>query len=90
MEDKLYEIYENFVEQLIDKGWKGQRYGWKEIQRAEALEGGWALFQLDNGFNLQFIFEGNGQEQAKLQYWFGKDGEIVDVESLEQLLELVN
>ena len=88
MEDKLYEIYENFVEQLIDKGWKGLRYGWKEIQRAEALEGGWALFQLDNGFNLQFIFEGNGQT-PKLQYWFGEDGKMIEVESLEQLLQLL-
>lgn len=90
MEDKLYEIYENFVEQLIDKGWNGQRYGWKETQRSEALEGGWAFFQLDNGFNLKLTYEGNGQEQAMLQYWFSENGKVLEVQSLEQLLELLN
>ena len=90
MEDKLYEIYEMFLELLIDKGWNGQNYGWKETQRAEALEGGWAHFRYDNGFNLRFTYEGNGQEHARLQYWFDEIGELVEVESLGQLLQLVN
>ncbi len=88
-EERLYEIYETFVDLLIEGGWKGQPYGWRESQRHEATEGGWAYFQLDNGFNMKLTYVGNGQEVAMLQYWFTEVGEMISVDSLEQLLELL-
>lgn len=91
MEEKLCQIYDDFVDQVIYKGWKGKTYGCKETVRSEVAEGGWSHFQLDNGFNVKLTYEGNGQTNATLQYWFDNNPEmVVNVESLEQLLELIN
>jgi len=89
MEDKLYEIYDSFVDQLLVNGWKGQHYGWNEAVRGELDGGGWEHFQLDNGFNLKLTCKGKGQKETKLQYWFTEKDEVVEVKSLEQLLQLM-
>ena len=90
MADKLYEIYETFADQLAQNGWNGQIYGWKETVRAEALEGGWSLFELDNGFKMKLTDAAQIHKEATLQYWFENNAEmVVNVKSLEQLLKLI-
>lgn len=91
MADELYKIYETFTEQLVTSGWKGEVYGWQETARTEVAEGGWALFELDNGFRLGLNEPGEeSQEEATLQYWFEDKENAVKVESLEQLLLLLD
>ena len=91
MADKLYEIYEKFTEQVVYQGWKGVFYGYMETVRSEVEKGGWALFELDNGFRLGLNEPGEGSDEAPcLQYWFGNENITpVIVDSLEQLLQLL-
>lgn len=90
--DRLYEIFETFTDQLIDYGWKGVRYGWKDTERWESGKGGWCLFELDNGFKLRLEdpedFGENEENKGSLYYWFEGE-EPVEVESLDQLLDLL-
>lgn len=91
--DKLYEIFETFTDQLIDYGWKGVRYGWKDTERWENGKGGWCLFELDNGFKLRLedpeeSENESGDKKVSLCYWF-EGGEPIEVDSLDQLLDLL-
>ena len=95
--DELYQIYEEFTEQIINQGWKGKHFGWTETVRCEVDKDSWSLFELDNGFCLG-LREPNEQsnEPPVLEYWFEnesdeeEDEKAVAVHSLEQLLELLN
>lgn len=92
MAEKFCEIYDKFTEQVIYQGWKGVFYGYTETVRCEVETGGWALFELDNGFRLG-LNEPNeiSNEKPCLQYWFDNDKITpVSVNSLEQLLLLLD
>ena len=92
--DQMFEIYERFTEEIVNKGWKGEFLSWAEIVRSEVTEGTWYLFELDNGFAIEFMepIEG-GEGEPFLKYWpegRDEDQDGIIVESLEQLLELLN
>ena len=88
--DKLYEIYNTFIEQLVNCGWKGKFYGWKESVQYEIYKGSSALFEFGNGFRLEFKEPSeNCAEDVTLRYWFENDQTVVEVKNLEQLLALL-
>ena len=91
MEEKLSAIYESFADLLIEKGWKGKLYGWKESSRYEVVGTGWSQFELDNGFKMKisYLYPEEEPQSVILQYWFSHKPERVDVESLEQLMLLL-
>ena len=92
--DQMYEIYERFTEEIVDNGWKGENLSWTEIVRSEVNVGTWYLFEIDNGFALEFIEPIDGSEEEPfLKYWpegSNEDEDGIIVQSLEQLLELLN
>ena len=84
--EELYLIYEAFTEKLVDKGWQGRYYNWKEVIESEVGEGTSMSFQYGNGLNVYFEEKENGE--AKLIYWFEDPKSAVEVTTLEQLLEI--
>ena len=86
--DELYLIYETFTEQLVNNGWQERFCSWKEVVESEVNVGTCMSFHYENGFNLKFEEKENGE--AKLIYWFDNSVSIVEVTSLEQLLEVQN
>ena len=88
--DELYLIYEAFIEKLVDNGWHGRFYSWKEAIESEVGFGTSMLFhyQYGNGISIQFEEKENGE--AKLCYWFDDPQAAVEVTSLEQLMALEN
>ena len=91
MADELYKVYETFTEELINNGWNGVEYGWTECVRGEITGQNFSLFAFDNGFRLQFNEPGmDGKGELSLQYWFEGEKTRTNVESLEQLLDLLN
>lgn len=92
--DQMYEIYERFIDEVVNKGWKGEKLGWTETVRCEVAEGTWYLFEHDSGFAIEFLEPVEGSDgEAFLKFWpegNGEDEDGIIVESLEQLLELSN
>ena len=87
MADKLWNIYEKFTEQLVNNGWNGDYYSWKETVESTLGLGTTMLFEYGNGFKLRFSDLENGI--ASLSYCIPYSENFVDVDELEQLLQLI-
>ena len=83
--EQLYEIYEKFTEQLVEHGWNGRFYGWKET-----VTSGWdkdadiTLFEYGNGFCLELLEPRDGEPSLAFQF-----GEVEEeVNSIEELMAI--
>ena len=87
MAETLWKIYEKFTNQLVDNGWRGEFYSWKETVETIIGQGTTMLFEFGNGFKLQFSEQENGI--ASLRYCVAGSETFVNADTLEQLLQLI-